>query len=146
VLLQPTHLAAVVAELASTESRAQLTAAFEQASLQTRAKLGMATAPTPVILLRTVPVGYRVERFSRSSATIAIWYVAIVGSGATVQPQQSWRTQDVSLVWEDGAWKVASFRSSAGPTPPLSTSEVPDSSGELFATIPHFKDFSRAEP
>ena len=65
-----------------------------------------------MIVLRSVPVGYRVERFSSAEATIAVWYVGIVGSGATVQPQQSWRTQVVSLVWEAGAWKVSSFASS----------------------------------
>lgn len=146
VLLHPTRLRAVVARIASTESRAELTAAFDEASAQTRAKLGAGTAPTPVIVLRSVPVGYRIERFSRSGATVAVWYVGIVGSGATVQPQQSWRTQVVSLVWENGAWKVTSFHNSAGPTPPLSTAEVPGSTGELFAVIPRFQEFAHAEP
>lgn len=146
VLLHPTRLRAVVARIASTESRAQLTAAFDEASTQTRAKLGADTAPSPVIVLRSVPVGYRIEGFSKSVATVAVWYVGIVGSGATVQPQQSWRTQVVSLVWESGAWKVNAFRSSAGPTPPLSTAEVPGSASELFATVPRFQEFARAEP
>jgi hypothetical protein len=146
VLLHPTRLRAVVARIASTESRAQLTAAFDEASVQTRAKLGAGTTPAPVIVLRSVPVGYRIEQFSKSGATVAVWYVGIVGSGATVQPQQSWRTQVVSLVWEDGAWKVNSFRSSGGPTPPLSTAEVPGSASELFATVPRFQEFAHAEP
>jgi len=146
VLLQPRRLRAVVARIASAESRAQLTAAFEEASAQTRAKLGAGTVPAPLIVLRSIPIGYRVERFSTSDATVAVWYVGIVGSGATVQPQQSWRTQVVSLVWEDGAWKVRSFRSSAGPTPPLSTAEIPASPGELFAVIPRFEEFSSAVP
>jgi hypothetical protein len=146
VLLHPTRLRAVVARIASTESRAELTAAFDEASAQTRAKLGAGTAPAPVIVLRSVPVGYRIERFSNSGATVAVWYVGIVGSGATVRPQQSWRTQVVSLVWENGAWKVNSFHSSAGPTPPLSTAEVPGSTGELFAVIPRFQEFAHAEP
>jgi hypothetical protein len=146
VLLHPARLRAVVARIASTGSRAELTAAFDEASARTRAKLGAGTAPAPVIVLRSVPVGYRIEQFSKSGATIAVWYVGIVGSGATVQPQQSWRTQVVSLVWENGAWKVNSFRSSAGPTPPLSTAEVPGSAGELFATVPRFQEFAHAEP
>ena len=100
-----------------------------------RAKLGADTVPRPVIVLRSVPVGYRVERFSSADATIAIWYVGIVGSGATVQPQQSWRTQVVSLVWEAGAWKVSSFASSSGPTPPLSAVEAAYVPGDLFAAI-----------
>ena len=86
------------------------------------------------------------ERFSPSQATVAVWYVGIVGSGATVQPQQSWRTQVVSLVWESGAWKVSSFASAAGPTPPLSTAEIPAAPAQLFAAIPRFEEFSRDEP
>jgi hypothetical protein len=146
VLLRPQRLRAVVARMASAESRAQLIAAFDQASAQTRTKLGAGTVPAPVIVLRSIPVGYRVERFSTSNATVAVWYVGIVGSGATVQPQQSWRTQVVSLAWEGGTWKVSSFRSSEGPTPPLSTAEVPGSPAELFAAIPRFEEFSSAGP
>ena len=146
VLLEPARLRSVVTRIASRGSRLQLIAAFAEASAQTRAKLGADTAPRPVIVLRSVPVGYRVERYSSAEATIAVWYVGIVGSGATVQPQQSWRTQLVSLVWEAGAWKVSSFASSPGPTPPLSTVETAYAPGDLFAAIPRFAEFKRAEP
>ena len=147
VLLEPRRLRAVVERIASSGSRAQLVAAFQQASEQTRAKLGAGTVPRPVIVIRSVPVGYRIERFSRSTATIAVWYLGIVGSGATIEPQQSWRTQVVSFVWERGAWKVTSFESSLGPTPPLSTAEITETPGELFAAIPRFEEFQqRVEP
>ncbi len=146
VLLEPVRLRAVVGRIASAASRERLVEAFDQASVQTRAKLGADTVPKPVIVLRSIPIGYRVERFSAGAATIAVWYVGIVGSGATVQPQQSWRTQVVTLVWEGGAWKVRSFASSAGPTPPLSTAEIAEPPGELFAAIPRFEEFERAEP
>ena len=146
VLLDRVRLRAVVARITSVATRAQLIEAFSQASAQTRAMLGVDTIPRPVIVLRSVPVGYRVERYSSAEATIAVWYVGIVGSGATVQPQQSWRTQVVSLVWEAGAWKVSSFASSPGPTPPLSTVETTYAPGDLFAAIPRFEEFERAEP
>jgi hypothetical protein len=146
VLLEPSRLPQVVARVASAESRVQLTAAFERASAETRSKLGAGTVPAPVIVLRSVPVGYRMERFSSRRATVAVWYVGIVGSGATVQPQQSWRTEIVSLVWESGTWKVSSFRSTAGPTPPLSTAEVPATSGQLFAAIPRYDEFGHQAP
>ena len=146
VLLEPARLHTVVSRIASHGSRLELIAAFAEASVQTRAKLGADTVPRPVIVLRSVPVGYRVERFSSAEATIAVWYVGIVGSGATVQPQQSWRTQVVSLVWEAGAWKVSSFASSPGPTPPLSTVETTYAPGDLFAAIPRFEEFERVEP
>lgn len=146
VLLEPVRLRAVVVRIASRASRPQLLAAFAEASAQTRAKLGADTAPKPVIVLRSVPVGYRVERFSPDEATVSVWYVGIVGSGATVPPQQSWRTQVVSLVWEAGAWKVSSFASSPGPTPPLTSGEVAQEPGDLFSAIPRFEEFERAEP
>jgi len=142
VLLEPERLRTVVAEIASTESRAELMATFAAASAQTRAKLGADTVPAPVIVLRSVPIGYRVERYKPGRAVVAVWYVGIVGSGATVQPQQSWRTETVSLVWENGAWKVDSFQSSDGPTPPLSTAEAPATVAQLFTAIPRFKEFT----
>ena len=146
VLLQPMRLQAVVSRMASRAARPQLLALFAQASAQTRAKLGADSVPRPVIVLRSVPVGYRVDSFSGDRATVSVWYVGIVGSGATVQPQQSWRTQVVSLVWEAGVWKVRSFASSPGPTPPLSAVETAYAPGDLFAAIPRFEEFNRAEP
>jgi len=146
VLLDPARLRALVERIASAASQSRLIAAFDQASAQTRAKLRVDTVPRPVIVLRAVPVGYRVERFSADAATVAVWYVGIVGSGASVQPQQSWRTQIVSLVWEDGGWQVSSFASSTGPTPPLSTADIGDPAGALFAAIPRFEEFERGEP
>jgi hypothetical protein len=146
VLLHPERLRGVVGRIASTSSRERLIEAFAKASAQTRAKLGADTVPQPVIVLRSVPIGYRVEQFSTREATVAVWYVGIVGSGATVEPQQSWRTQLVSLVWEHGTWKVSSFASSRGPTPPLSTAEAAQPPGDLFAAIPRFEEFKRAEP
>ena len=146
VLLEPARLHAVVARIASLASRSALLEAFAQASAQTRAKLGADTVPQPVIVLRSVPVGYRVEGFSRDEATVSVWYIGIVGSGATVQPQQSWRTQVVSLVWENQTWKVGTFASSPGPTPPLSTVEAAQAPGDLFDAIPRFEEFERVEP
>jgi hypothetical protein len=144
VLLDPNTLRAAVARVASTASRDRLLAAFEDGARQVRNELGTGTVPKPVIVLRSIPAGYRIEHYTPGEAVIAVWYVGIVGSGATVQPQQSWRTQLVTLVWEDGDWKVSSFESNAGPTPPLSGS--PESPGELFASIPTFAEFARADP
>ena len=140
VLLEPSRLRALVARIASNASRTRLIDAFAEASSQTRTKLGADTVPRPVIVLRAAPVGYRVERYSSGTATIAVWYVGVVGSGATVQPQQSWRTETVELVWERGAWKVGSFASTVGPTPALTASDS-EPSGELFTTIPSFREF-----
>lgn len=144
VLLDRVRLRAVVARITSVASRAQLIEAFSQASAQTRAMLGVDTIPRPVIVLRSVPVGYRVERFSTDEATVAVWYVGIVGSGATIEPQQSWRTQVVLLVWEAGGWKVRSFEASAGPTPPLSSTEATTPPGHIFTAVASFSEIQDA--
>ncbi len=144
VLLEPVRLQAVVSRIASRQTRLPLLAAFAEASAQTRAKLGADTVPHPVIVLRSVPVGYRMDAFSPDEATVSVWYVGIVGSGATVEPQQSWRTQTVSLVWEHGDWKVASFESSAGPTPPLSGREATTPAGEIFTAVGSFAEIPDA--
>jgi hypothetical protein len=144
-LLDAPRLRTTLAAIASNESRAALVQAYERAATQTRERLGVGTAPEPVLILRAVPVGYRIDRFTRDAATVSLWRVGIVGSGASVEPQQSWRTETVSMVWERGGWKVASFRSSTGPTPPLAPSAVTPAS-VLFATVPEFEELKHAQP
>ena len=102
--------------------------------------------PAPVVILRSALVGYRVDGFSRSEATVAVWRVGIVGSGAALQPQQAWRTETVSLLWETGGWKVASFASAPGPTPPLPPTVAATAVADLFSEIPRFREFSDALP
>ena len=67
------------------------------------------------------------------------------GPAFTLEPQQSWRTETVSLKWERGGWKVLWFESTPGPTPPLD-SATRSSPAELFAAVPQFSEFTRALP
>ena len=142
-LLDPLRLRTIVETMASSAAREDLTRAYEQAAAQTRERLGDATQP---VILRAAPVGYRLDGFTADDATVSVWRVGIVGSaGAAVEPKQSWRTVTVSLVWEDGAWKVASFQSTPGPTPPLAAVAVTPAT-DLFAVVPGFAEFTRALP
>lgn len=143
-LLDPAQLQRTLASIASTAALHDLRRAYQQAALRAREQLGAGTTPKPVVILRAAPVGYRVDHFSPAAATISVWRVGVVGSGATVEPQQSWRTETVSLVWEEGAWKVAALRSSPGPTPPLGT--TPATASDLFTSIPQFEEFGAAVP
>jgi len=144
-LLDRVRLRALVASLASVRTRARLTAAYERAALDARSRLGLDSVPAPIVFVRAIPVGYRVDEFNKQAATVSVWRLGIVGSGATVQPQQSWRTVIVSLVWERAGWKVAGFASEPGPTPPLGAT-APSTATDLFASVPRFKEFSSANP
>jgi hypothetical protein len=146
ILLDPTALSRRIAEIASSEAREGLVRAYVAAAEQARKQLGVGTAPEPVVILRASPVGYRIDRFTTAGATVAIWRVGIVGSGATAAPQQSWRTETVSLVWEDKTWKVAALGSETGPTPPLPSSAATSEATELFTAIPEFEEFARELP
>jgi hypothetical protein len=143
-LLDPARVRKIVQTIAAEDVRAQLTAMYERAATQLRLQLGVGATPAPVVIVRSAPVGYRVQSFDRSAATVLVWRVGIVGSDTTIQPQQSWRTETVLLVWERG-WKVKSFTSERGPTPPVApTATSPP--GDLLASIPRFEEFSRADP
>jgi hypothetical protein len=146
VLVDPAKVRRRLTDIASSEAREGLIRAYTAAAEQTRTQLGIGTVPEPVVILRASPVGYRVDRFTPLAATVAIWRVGIVGSGATAEPQQSWRTETVSLVWEKRTWKVAALRSEPGPTPPLPTSAAMSTASELFTSVPQFEEFELELP
>jgi hypothetical protein len=145
-LLDRTRIGRLVDRLAASNARDGLARAYEQGAARARARLAADSVPAPVVILRAALVGYRIDRFTSSAATVAVWRVGIVGSGATVQPQQAWRTETVSLVWERGSWKVASFASALGPTPPLPNVAETTAARDLFTEIPRFREFSHALP
>jgi hypothetical protein len=144
-LLDSDALITYVRAIAARGSRADLVTAYEQAASQVREQLGLDTDPKPVVIVRAGMLGYRVDEFSLEKTTVAVWRVGIVGSGANVDPQQSWRTETVSLVWQAGAWKVAALASEPGPTPPLETTDT-STPAELFTSVPRFTDFAHAAP
>ena len=144
-LLDSVRIRRLVERIAAPTARDALARAYTQGAAEVRTRLAVDSVPTPVVILRSALAGYRIDSYSPSAATIAIWRVGIVGSGASVQPQQSWRTETVSLVWQHG-WKVTSFASAPGPTPPLPQATDGTSIGDLFTDIPRFSAFSHALP
>lgn len=144
VVFDDQRLEATVAAVAARDFQLPLLESYRQGATLLRERLAVDSVPRPVFFVTTAPVGYRVERYSDDAATIAVWNVGVIGSGATLQPQQSWSTQHVSLRWEDDAWKVTGFKSEPGPTPPLGRADTAAAPSELFETVPTFKAFDRA--
>jgi hypothetical protein len=131
-------------KIVSAASRNELVSAYRTAAVQARGQLGVANASDPSLVLRTAAVGYRIDGFQRNAATVSLWRVGIVGGRSTVEPHQSLRTETVSLVWQDGTWKIDAVRSSPGPTPPLAG--VPTEYAELATAIPTFAEFTHERP
>jgi hypothetical protein len=141
VILDPAVVRRTLAAISAADAREGLARAYAAAATQLRQQLGIGTVPEPVVVVRAAPVGYRVAGYAPDAATVSIWRVGVVSSGATVEPQQSWRTETVALVWEGGTWKIASLRSAPGPTPPLAGAPTPPA--QLFASVPEFEEFGR---
>ena len=141
VILDPAAVQRTLAAISAADARKGLGRAYAAAATQLRQQLGVDMVPEPVVVVRAAPVGYRVAAYAPDAATVSIWRVGVVGSGATVEPQQSWRTETVALVWEGGTWKIASLRSAPGPTPPLAGAPTPPA--QLFASVPEFREFGR---
>jgi hypothetical protein len=144
-LLDSVRIRRLIERIAASSARSSLARAYGEGATEVRSRLAVDSVPAPVVILRSALAGYRLESYKPSAATVAIWRVGIVGSGASVQPQQSWRTETVSLIWEHG-WKVTSLASTPGPTPPLPQSPDATATGDLFTEIPRFTAFSHAQP
>ena len=57
------------------------------------------------------------RRRRRTSASVDVWTVSILGAPDAGSPQQVWRTVHVDLELIDGRWLVAAATADAGPTP-----------------------------
>jgi hypothetical protein len=145
-VLDPAKLSTTLDKIAARTARADLQTAYTQAESGLRTKFGLSGEPKPVVIVRTVPLGYHVESFTRKRAVVSVWTLAVLGSGATFDPVASWRTQTVTLVWENEGWKVASFGSTNGPTPGLAAGQQPSAPTDLFTSIPTMREYADVAP
>jgi hypothetical protein len=85
-------------------------------------------------ILRGAPVGYRVERFSRTAASVAIWTVTIAASPRFPATAQ-WRTLVVDLAWTPNGWRVAGGDGSGGPDPSTPLRELVSESSRFRSFV-----------
>lgn len=93
-------------------------------------------------LLRTAPLGYRVESYDGHAVSLAIWKMVIAGGGAG-GVFAVFDTTRLTLHWTARGWRVAAFGADVpGPTPdlPLSSQTVSTESGVLASVINGFRE------
>jgi hypothetical protein len=100
----------VIARRATPEAVQPLDAQLAEPAAAVRA-----VAELPVIARRAV-LGYRVDAFSGSQATVSIWGMALFATGVYDATTQ-WSTSRISLVWSSGRWLVSDVKSTGGPSP-----------------------------
>ena len=64
------------------------------------------------------PLGFRVESFEPSRATVAIWHLDVGASSALGLMTTQYTTTTYELRWIENSWRIAAAESVAGPTPP----------------------------
>jgi hypothetical protein len=95
------------------------------------------------LLLQTVPVRVRLDRYDADSATVSIWQTSLGGTTAGVPVLQRWGTTTVELRWVSDDWKQVSTRSAAGPVP-LADDAQPTAASELIGTLEEYEEYPYA--
>jgi hypothetical protein len=140
---------AAINTLAAPEARGRLQKTFDQAVASLRQGLGVtgAAGDGAQVLLRATPVGWRVDDYSSSAATVAIWVTSVGGSlggsGGSVPVTEGWGTTTVRLRWAGGDWKQVESTTTDGPVP-IADVAPPTAAPELIGKANEFKEFTYA--
>ncbi|MFD7613404.1 hypothetical protein [Streptomyces sp. NPDC059828] len=95
---------------------------------------------------RTIPVGTKVDAFTRSKATVSVWCTGLVGmagEGSKDPVRTTWKTWTFQLQWTSGDWKVADDSEKDGPTP-VPGDLTASGSEEISKAVQEFGGFTYA--
>lgn len=145
-LLDPSAYDALLRRMTTSDGYAHLKSQADAGRPQALQNLGVGGSPAPQLIVRSVPLGYRIDSYSPAQAAVSIWSVGVVGSSTTRPPDASWSTTTITLDWQGGDWRMSGYRTTAGPVPPDSASQVPSLPADLFAASPQFKGFAYVHP
>jgi hypothetical protein len=79
------------------------------------------------------PVSVTIVSAEPTRAVVEVWSVLLFGATDT-RVESLWRTHTVTLLWEDGSWRVDLVARRDGPTPVLATTAMP-SAGSDFTDV-----------
>jgi hypothetical protein len=149
LILDRSRRRAAIEALAAPEALARQQRAWDQAVASLSKGLGVADggAGDGTVLLRAVPVGWRLKEYTGDRATVAIWVTSVLGTlGGPpdgVPVREAWGTTTVELRWVDGDWKQVDAVNTDGPRP-IADSATPTAASELIPEAQQFKEFTYA--
>jgi hypothetical protein len=145
-LLDPPAYDALLRRMTTEDGFAELKRQADAGRPQALQNLGVGGSPAPQLIVRSAPLGYRVDAYSPAQTTVSIWSVGVVGSSTTRPPDASWSTTTITVDWQQGDWRMSGYRTTSGPVPPGSASQVPSLPTDLFSASPQFKGFAYVHP
>lgn len=119
-LLDPARRRQLIRRTAAVHAQEDLTVRLGNVAAMLSQRLGL----TPDVIgeesfvWRPMPAGWRVVRYEGVDATVAIWGTGVAMVDGRLLAPIAWRTTLVDVTWEQGRWRLAGFRSEAGPEPP----------------------------
>jgi hypothetical protein len=140
---------AAIEALAAPEALARQQRAWDQAVALLTKGLGVADGGSTdgTVLLRAVPVGWRLKQYTGDRATVAIWVTSVLGAlGGPpngVPVREAWGTTTVELRWVEGDWKQLRATNTDGPVP-IADSATPTAASQLIPEAQQFKEFTYA--
>jgi hypothetical protein len=136
---------AAIGVVAAPEARARLQRTFDQAVASLAKGLGVPAGAVDdgKVVLRAIPVGWRLERYDDRRARVAIWATGVAGTLAGVPVQEGWGTTTVNLRWVGGDWKQLDTKTTDGPVP-IADPATPTAPSELIPKAQEFKEYTYA--
>ncbi|HET7486652.1 MAG TPA: hypothetical protein VFJ85_01900 [Acidimicrobiales bacterium] len=101
------------------------------------------TLPGARVLVREVPLAYRVAAFSTDRARVESWSVGVVVIEGRTDATEVWSTDAVELVWSGGSWRVWAWSRQPGPVPAAGTG-APSSPAAVLDGVGTWKGLSYA--
>jgi hypothetical protein len=149
MILDQAQRRAAIQAISAPETLARQQRAFDQAValLSKGLGVGQAGAKDGTVLLRAVPVGWRLEAYTGDRARVAIWVTSVIGalggSPQGVPVREAWGTTTVELRWVDGDWKLLKTTTTDGPVP-IADTATPTAASQLIPEARDFKEFTYA--
>lgn len=117
----------VLSVIMAPQSLGSEVAADGQATASVLSNLGLSEGQTSSLLVRSAPMGTKIDSYASSLATVEVWMAGVVGvtdNSSSLTPTASWDTYTYTLTWINGDWKAVSISAADGPTP-LSNNQTP---------------------
>jgi hypothetical protein len=149
MILDQAQRRAAIQAISAPEALARQQRAFDQAValLSKGLGVGQAGARDGTVLLRAVPVGWRLEAYTGDRARVAIWVTSVIGAlggpPQGVPVREAWGTTTVELRWVDGDWKLLKTTTTDGPVP-IADTATPTAASQLIPEARDFKEFTYA--
>ena len=109
--------------------------------VELREQLSAGQGPTRY---RQSVIATRVDQSSAIETTVSVWWVGVLSRDGAATPQAQWSTSSVSLILEDGDWKVTAQSTESGPTPDHSSDSEPISNSGFEQRLAGFVDWEAA--